>query len=144
MCAYRAGVPSLCQPGLSSSAGRVGCGRGAGSGSSRRPRARWHGLADRHKARPHRAIFGRTSHSMRLQPVRSPDALHRTDADPALMAAVQCVASPGGSPSVRATMPSATSAPNGAIRDRRVLSRNKPSKPSSMKRCCQRHSDLPC
>jgi hypothetical protein len=48
----------------------------------------------------------------------------------AILAAVQCVASPGGSPSARTTMPSGTSAPNGSIRDRRVLSRNKPSKPS--------------
>jgi len=62
------------------------------------------------------------------------------------MAAVQWVFSAGGSLSVRATTRSATSAPNGGIREGRVLSRRSPSTPSSAKRSCQRQTqvfDLP-
>jgi hypothetical protein len=64
----------------------------------------------------------------------------------AIMAAVQCVVSAGGSVSVNATTRSATSGPSGATRKGRVLSRNRPSTPSSMKRSCQRQTqvlDLP-
>ena len=39
----------------SSSAGRAECGRAPGFAPFRRPRGRWHGQADRHKARPRRA-----------------------------------------------------------------------------------------
>lgn len=64
----------------------------------------------------------------------------------AIMSAVQCVVSPGGSASVSATTRSVTSGPSGAMRDGRVLSRRGPSKPSLAKRSCQRHTqvfDLP-
>ena len=64
----------------------------------------------------------------------------------AIMAAVQWVAAAGGSVKVRATTRSATAAPSGAMRERRVLSRSRPSYPSSAKRSCQRHTqvfDLP-
>src|SRR5829696_4197281 len=53
---------------------------------------------------------------------------------------VQCVVSPGGSASVRATIRSPTSGPNGAMRDGRVLSRRRPSTPSAAKRSCQRQT----
>jgi hypothetical protein len=58
----------------------------------------------------------------------------------AMAAAVQWVVSPGGSPWVRATTRSAISAAKGGMRDRRVLSRNKPSTPASMNRSCQRQT----
>ena len=64
----------------------------------------------------------------------------------AIMAPVQCVASPGGSASVSATTRAATSAPSGGMREGRVLSRSRPSTPSAMKRSCQRQTqvfDLP-
>jgi|GEM_PF-3987777 hypothetical protein len=64
----------------------------------------------------------------------------------AIMSAVQCVVSPGGSASVRATTRSATSGPSRIMRDGRVLSRKRPSTPSVAKRSCQRHTqvfDLP-
>src|SRR5665811_2176718 len=60
----------------------------------------------------------------------------------AIMAAVQWVASAGGSLSVRATTRSATSVPSGGMREGRVLSRNRLSKPPSMKRCCQRQTQV--
>lgn len=87
--------------------------------------------------------------AMRLQPVRSPDTLNRAGADAglfAIMVAVQCVASPGGSVCVSATTRAATSAPSGGMREGRVLSRSRPSKPSCIKRSCQRQTqvlDLP-
>src|SRR5882762_1126027 len=62
------------------------------------------------------------------------------------MGAVQCVVSAGGSLWVSATTRSATSAPKGATREGRVLSCNRPFKPSAMKRSCQRQTqvfDLP-
>ena len=64
----------------------------------------------------------------------------------AIMSAVQCVVSPGGSSNVRATTRSATAGPSGGMREGRVLSRNSPSKPSAAKRSCQRQTqvfDLP-
>ncbi len=64
----------------------------------------------------------------------------------AIMAAVQWVASAGGSVSVKATTRSATWAPSGGMRDGRVLSRRSPSMPVSAKRSCQRQMqvfDLP-
>jgi hypothetical protein len=88
-------------------------------------------------------------HAMRLQPVRSPDALHRTDADPALFCHHGCGPVRGFTGRIAERQGDSAFGhlpPNGAIRDRRVLSRNKPSKPSSMKRCCQRQTqvlDLP-
>jgi hypothetical protein len=56
----------------------------------------------------------------------------------AIMAPVQCVVSLGGLVSVSATTRLATLAPSRGMREGRVLSRSKPSKPSSMKRSCQR------
>ena len=56
----------------------------------------------------------------------------------AIAAAVQCVVSPGGSASVRATTLCSTAAVNGGMRDGRVLSHSKPSTPSVMNRSCQR------
>jgi hypothetical protein len=62
------------------------------------------------------------------------DALDRTDRQAggalAIMAPVLCVASPGGSSCVMATIRSATSCPSGFTREGRVLSRSRPSKPS--------------
>ena len=53
---------------------------------------------------------------------------------------VHWVVSPGGSASVKATIRSPTSGPNGATREGRVLSRNSPSTPSLAKRSCQRQT----
>ncbi|ESW76196.1 hypothetical protein X772_32360 [Mesorhizobium sp. LSJC280B00] len=64
----------------------------------------------------------------------------------AIMSAVQCVVSPGGSASVSATTRSPASGPSGGMRNGRVLSRSSPSQPSAAKRSCQRHTqvfDLP-
>src|ERR1035437_1244953 len=58
----------------------------------------------------------------------------------AIAAAVQCVASPGGSARVAATTRATTSGSRGGMRDGRVLSRNRPATPSVMKRSCQRHT----
>src|SRR5437899_2149269 len=58
----------------------------------------------------------------------------------AILSAVQCIVSPGGSESVSATTRLATSGPSGAMRGGRVLSRGSPSKASSAKRSCQRHT----
>ena len=121
--------------------------------NSRRPKARWHGPADRHRARPRPGacrelgILGELEppHAMRLQPVGPPDALNRGDADAscsAIMAPVQWVALRGGSVSVRATTRSAMLAARGGTRDGRVLSRRRPSIPSSAKRSCQRQTQV--
>src|SRR5438067_8133732 len=59
---------------------------------------------------------------------------------PAIIAAVQWVASTGGSGSVSATTRSATSGSTAGMRDGRVLSRNRPSMPSSAKRSCHRQT----
>ena len=82
---------------------------------------------------------------MRLQPMRTPDALNRAGADGtalAIIAAVQCVVSAGGSVSVSATTRSATLAPSGGTREGRVLSRSRPSNPCVMKRSCQRQTQV--
>ena len=84
-------------------------------------------------------------HPVRLQTMRLPDALQRTDADarsPAIIAPVQCVISPGGSVSVNATTRAATPLPSGLIREGRVLSRKRPSSPSDIKRSCQRQTQV--
>ncbi len=47
---------------------------------------------------------------------------------------------PGGSPSVKATVRSCTLAGSGAMRQGRVLSRNRPATPDRMNRSCQRHT----
>jgi hypothetical protein len=60
----------------------------------------------------------------------------------ATAADVQCFASCGGSVAVRATTLSITSWPSGAMREGRVLSRRRPSTPSSAKRSCQRHTQV--
>src|SRR5205085_9278713 len=54
----------------------------------------------------------------------------------AIMAAVQCIVSPGGSSWVSAITRSATCGPKGGMREGRVLSRRSPSMPSCMKRSC--------
>jgi len=75
-----------------------------------------------------------------------PTALSLTPVAAAIIAAVQCVVSPGGSVSVSAATRSTTSGPSGGMRDGRVLSRRRPSTPSSMNRSCQRQTqvfDLP-
>ena len=82
---------------------------------------------------------------MRPDAVAAPDAMHRTDADRAgrsTAAAVQCVVSPGGSVSVRATTRSTTAVSSGGMREGRVLSTSNPSVPASMKRCCQRQTQV--
>jgi hypothetical protein len=64
----------------------------------------------------------------------------------AVAAPVQWVASPGGASIVRATTRSAIEGSSLGTRERRVLSRRRPSKPSAAKRSCQRHTqvlDLP-
>jgi transposase len=60
----------------------------------------------------------------------------------AIRSAVQWVVSVGGSANVSATTRSATSGPNRGIREGRVLSRKRPSTPSSMNRCCQRQTQV--
>src|SRR6202040_1065134 len=45
---------------LSSAAGRAGCGQAPGFGSFRRETEQWRELADRHRARPRRAICQRS------------------------------------------------------------------------------------
>jgi len=58
----------------------------------------------------------------------------------AIIAAVQCVASSGGSPRVSATTRSRTLVGSARMREGRVLSRNKPATPAAMNRSCQRHT----
>ena len=53
---------------------------------------------------------------------------------------VQCVASCGGSAQVSATTRATVSAAIGGLPGLRVLSRSRPSTPSSAKRCCQRQT----
>src|SRR5712692_8291284 len=60
----------------------------------------------------------------------------------AIMPAVQWVVSPGGSCWVSAITRAATAAPNGGMRERRVLSRRSPSTPACMNRSCQRHTQV--
>jgi hypothetical protein len=79
------------------------------------------------------------------RPVRRTE-LTLTPAVSAMAALVQCVVSPGGSVKVSATTRSVTCAPSGGMRDGRVLSRSKPFAPATMKRSCQRQTqvlDLP-
>ena len=64
----------------------------------------------------------------------------------AMAAAVQWVASPGGSVGVRATTRSIVACDKGGTRGGRVLSRSSPATPSRMNRSCQRQThgfDLP-
>ena len=58
----------------------------------------------------------------------------------AIISAVQCVVSPGGSPRVKATVRSRTLTGSGGMREGRVLSRNRPATPARMNRSCQRHT----
>jgi hypothetical protein len=60
----------------------------------------------------------------------------------AMAAAVQWVASCGGSVAVSATTRSMIAWPSGATREGRVLSRSRPSTPSSAKRSCQRQTQV--
>lgn len=60
----------------------------------------------------------------------------------AIIKAVQWVASMGGSVSVSAATRSATSGARGGMRGGRVLSRRRPSTPSSMNRSCQRQTQV--
>ena len=81
------------------------------------------------------------TNAVRRQAMSLPDALNRGQANAATLAInrpVQCVVSPGGSQSVRATTRSATSSGRRGVPGGRVLSRSKPSTPSSMNRACQR------
>src|ERR1700731_1866659 len=63
-----------------------------------------------------------------------------TPAASAIAAPVQCVVSPGGASIVSATIRSAMSESSLGMRDGRVLSRRRPSKPSTAKRSCQRQT----
>src|SRR6516165_3451552 len=58
----------------------------------------------------------------------------------AIIAAVQWVVSPGGSPRVNATVRSCTLVGSGGMREGRVLSRSRPAIPARMNRSCQRHT----
>src|SRR6516165_10018999 len=58
----------------------------------------------------------------------------------AIIAAVQWVVSPGGSPRVNATVRSCTLVGSGGMREGRVLSRTRPATPARMNRSCQRHT----
>jgi len=126
-----------------SSADRAGRGRAPGSGSSRRPTARWHALADRHRPTTSRSLstnFGSLeSLNCRQRCGCRPRAFQMRLTAPALMpieaafaSAVQCVVSPGGSSSVSATTRSGTSGARGAMRDGRVLPCSSP--PQSLPR----------
>ena len=121
----------------------------------RRPTGRWRARADRHRARRDVAQFVdearivgqlELAHPVRLQAMGAPDALDRTHAEPSRLAPSRLRSSgsspPGGSPSVKATTPSIASALSGLIREGRVLSRTRPSNPSSRKRSCQRQTQV--
>src|SRR5512147_9600 len=72
--------------------------------------------------------------------------LIETPTTAAMVPAVQCVASCGGSVFVKATTRSMTVWSSGAMRGGRVFSRTRPSTPSTMYRSCQRQTqvfDLP-
>ena len=58
----------------------------------------------------------------------------------AIAAAVQWVASPGGSPAVNSTTRAITVLSKGGLRDGRVLSRSRPYTPACMNRSCQRQT----
>ena len=58
----------------------------------------------------------------------------------AIAAAVQWVASPGGSPAVNSTTRAITTLSKGGLRDGRVLSRSRPSTRACMNRSCQRQT----
>src|SRR5512144_404202 len=80
---------------------------------------------------------------VRRETMAAPDALHRGDADPvalAIAAAVQWVASPGGSPAVNSTTRAITVLSKGGLRDGHVLSRSRPYTPACMNRSCQRQT----
>ena len=85
------------------------------------------------------------AHPVRLQTMGAPIRWTELTLSPAafaIKAPVQWVVSPGGSPSVSATTRPAASAPSGLMREGRVLSRSSPSKPSSIKRSCQRQTQV--
>jgi hypothetical protein len=90
------------------------------------------------------------AHPMRLQTIGAPDGLNRTHAEPRRFrrqGAGPMGRPPDGSPSVSAATRYA-SVPGGLMREGRVLSRysSSPSNPSSIKRSCQRQTqvlDLP-
>jgi hypothetical protein len=83
-------------------------------------------------------------HPVRQQAVRRPDARCTERSDTPVAAAiarpVQCVASPGGSPSVSSTTRSTSAGGNGGKPDFLVFSRKRPVTPSRMNRSCQRHT----
>ena len=77
---------------------------------------------------------------MRLKPAGASDTPHRADIDAGHLRHHDSgpVGRPGGRIAlVGATTRSVTSAPSGEMREGRVLSRNRPSKPSSLKRSYQ-------
>ena len=83
------------------------------------------------------------AHPMGLETMRSPDALHRADADPDRLGhrrrgPVGRLA--GGGPAVRSITRAITAWSSGGLRDGRVLSRSSPSTPACMKRSCQRQT----
>ena len=111
-------------------AGRAGCGRAPGSGSSRRPTAPRHGPAGRRRGRRRRAACGTKSGSLESLKRRTrcgakPCARQMRCTEETLMPAalamaapVQWVASCGGSVAVSATTWSMTSWPSGGTRER--------------------------
>ena len=136
-------------------AGRAGCGRAPGSGSSRRPTAPRHGPAGRRRGRRCRAasaancgIVGELegADAVRLQAVRPPDPLHRGDADAgrlghraagpvgrlAAAARSRSAPPPGRPPPGRAAASAAAGSCRAAARRR----------PASAKRSCQRQTQV--
>ena len=120
---------------------------------SRRPTARRRGPADRHRGRRYRAAWRQRRGSLdslnwRTRCGLRPCARQMRCTELTLMptalamaAAVQWVVSPGGSASGRRDHAARHGlGPSGGMRDGRVLSRNRPSTPSCMKRSCQRQT----
>jgi hypothetical protein len=90
-------------------------------------------------------VLTRCGRSSRARQIRCTE-LTLIPAAAAMAAAVQWVASPGGSVGVRATTRSIVACDKGGTRGGRVLSRSSPATPSRMNRSCQRQThgfDLP-
>jgi len=83
------------------------------------------------------------AHSVRLKAVRIPGALHRTQKNSLVVAIarpVHCVAYYSGTAHITTTTPITVLAAIGGLLGLHVWSRSNPSTPSSVKRCCQRHT----
>jgi hypothetical protein len=86
--------------GPSSSAGQAGCGQAPGFAISHRPRERWHGRVDRHRADDITLLVDELwiagelelLHPMRLRAMNAPDALDGTGTN------ADCFRHQGGSP----------------------------------------------